>query len=154
SAASRSNGADSAGVALLGLGRPSRQHWLGYLLLLPAALLVAALILYPLLVSVGLSVQNVNIPPVRDAPRPWTTANYERLVNSPEFWLSAWITVKFLVVVTSASFAVGLSTALLVNQRFPGRRVARLIVAMPWAVPEVVAVVIFAWIFDSSFGLV
>jgi multiple sugar transport system permease protein len=24
---------------------------------------------------------------------------------------------------------------------------------MPWAVPEVIAVVIFAWIFDSSFGL-
>ena len=30
---------------------------------------------------------------------------------------------------------------------------ARLAMALPWAVPEVIAVVIFAWIFDSSFGL-
>ena len=30
---------------------------------------------------------------------------------------------------------------------------ARIAMALPWAVPEVIAVVIFAWIFDSSFGL-
>ena len=137
----------------LGLGRPSRQHWLGYLLLVPATLLVAVLILYPLLVSVDLSFQNVGIPRLGDARRPWTGDNYDRLINSGEFWISAWVTAKFLVVVTGASFVIGLGTALLVNREFRGRRLARLIVALPWAVPEVVAVVIFAWIFDSSFGL-
>jgi multiple sugar transport system permease protein len=137
----------------LGLGRPSRQHWLGYLLLLPAALLVGALILYPLVASLDLSFQNVGIPRIGDVRRPWTAANYERLFNAEEFWGSAWVTAKFLVVVTCAAFVIGLGTALMVNQRFRGRRLARLIVALPWAVPEVVAVVIFAWIFDSSFGL-
>jgi multiple sugar transport system permease protein len=122
-------------------------------LLVPATLLVAALILYPLFVSVDLSFQNVGIPRLGDARRPWTNLNYDRLIDSSEFWLSAWITAKFLVVVTGASFLIGLGTALLVNQKFRGRRLARLVVALPWAVPEVVAVVIFAWIFDSSFGL-
>ena len=140
-------------IPSLGLGRPSRQHWLGYLLLLPAALLVAALILYPLLVSVDLSFQNVGIARIGDVRRPWTTANYERLFGTSEFWISLWVTTKFLLVVTPASFVIGLGTALLVNNRFRGRKLARLIVALPWAVPEVVAVVIFAWIFDSSFGL-
>jgi multiple sugar transport system permease protein len=140
-------------ILSLGLGRPSRQHWLGYLMLLPAALLVAALILYPLLVSVDLSFQNVNIARIGDARRPWTTANYQRLFEGSEFWISLWVTAKFLLVVTTASFVIGLGTALLVNNRFRGRKLARLVVALPWAVPEVVAVVIFAWIFDSSFGL-
>ena len=39
----------------LDLARPSRQHWLGYLLLAPAVLLIAAIIVYPLIVSVDLS---------------------------------------------------------------------------------------------------
>lgn len=142
-----------ASIFSLGLDRPSRQHWLGYLLMLPAVLLIAALILYPLLVSVDLSFQNINIARISDPRRPWTTLNYDRLLASSEFWHSLWVTAKFLIVVTGISFVIGLVTALLVNNRFRGRRIARLIIALPWAIPEVVAVVIFAWIFDSSFGL-
>lgn len=138
----------------LGLGRPSRQHWLGYILLLPAVILIAAIIVYPLALSVDLSFQRVEMIRLNAPRRPWTLANYERLLNSADFWRSLWVTAQFIVIVTTATFAIGIATALLVNNRFRGRRLARLIVALPWAVPEVVAVVIFAWIFDSSFGLV
>jgi multiple sugar transport system permease protein len=137
----------------LDLARPSRQHWLGYILLAPAVLLIAAIIVYPLIVSVDLSFQNVAIARLDQPRRPFTTANYERLFYSPDFWNACWVTLKLIVVVTTACFLLGLGTALLVNNRFKGRSVARLLVAMPWAVPEVIAVVIFAWIFDSSFGL-
>jgi multiple sugar transport system permease protein len=137
----------------LDLARPSRQHWLGYLLLAPAVLLIAAIIVYPLIVSVDLSFQNVGIARLDQPRRPFTTANYERLIASPDFWNACWVTLKLILVVTTACFLLGLGTALLVNNRFKGRSVARLLVAMPWAVPEVIAVVIFAWIFDSSFGL-
>ena len=37
--------------AFLDLARPSRRHWLGYLLLAPAVLLIALIIVYPLFVS-------------------------------------------------------------------------------------------------------
>lgn len=137
----------------LDLARPSRQHWLGYILLAPAVLLIAAIIVYPLIVSVDLSFQNVGIARLDQPRRPFTTANYERLFTSPDFWNACWVTLKLILVVTTACFLLGLGTALLVNNRFRGRSVARLLVAMPWAVPEVIAVVIFAWIFDSSFGL-
>jgi multiple sugar transport system permease protein len=138
----------------LGLDRPSRQGWFAYLLLLPAALLIVAFIVYPLFVSFDLSFQNVNMARIGDPRRPFTTANYARLFFSAEFWESAWVTFKLIVVVTVCCFGIGIGTALLLNNRFRGRRLARLLVALPWAVPEVVAVVIFAWLFDSSFGLV
>jgi multiple sugar transport system permease protein len=137
----------------LGLSRPSRQHWLGYLLLAPAVLLTGALIVYPIVVSVDLSFQNVGIPRLDQPRRPFTIANYERLIASPDFWWSCLVTLKLVLVVTFFCFILGLGTALLVNNRFRGRTAARLLVALPWAVPEVIAVVIFAWIFDSSFGL-
>ena len=137
----------------LDLARPSRQHWFGYALLAPAVLLIAAIIAYPLFVSVDISFQNVGIARLDQPRRPFTTANYERLFASPDFWNACWVTAKLTIVVTAACFLLGLGTALLVDNRFRGRPVARLLVAMPWAVPEVIAVVIFAWIFDSSFGL-
>lgn len=137
----------------LDLARPSRRHWLGYLLLLPAVALVGLIIVYPLAVSIDLSFQEVKLPRIGAARRPFSTANYERLFASEEFWAACWVTVKLVVVVTLGSLAAGLGTALLVNNRFRGRTLARLGLALPWAVPEVIAVVIFAWIFDSTFGL-
>jgi multiple sugar transport system permease protein len=140
-------------LAVFDLARPSRRHWLGYLLLAPAVLLIACIIVYPLFVSLDLSFQNVNIPRLGQARRPFTTDNYARLFASEDFWRACWITLKLVVIVTSLCFVLGLATALLVDNRFRGRAIARLLVALPWAVPEVIAVVIFAWIFDSSFGL-
>jgi multiple sugar transport system permease protein len=135
------------------LARPSRRHWLGYLLLAPAVLLIGAIIVYPLFVSLDFSFQNVGIARLDQPRRPFTLDNYQRLFASEDFWNACWVTFKLVVIVTGACFLLGLFTALLVNNRFKGRAVARLFVAMPWAVPEVIAVVIFAWLFDSSFGL-
>ncbi len=137
----------------LDLARPSRQHWLGYLLLAPAVVMIALLIVYPLVVSIDLSFQNVGIARLDQPRKPFTLDNYERLFTSPDFWMAAWVTLKLVVVVTGFCFILGLGTALLVNQQFRGQAFARLLVALPWAVPEVIATVIFAWIFDSSFGL-
>lgn len=135
------------------LARPSRQHVLGYLLLAPAVILVAFIIVYPLFIAVDLSFQNVKLARIGAARKPFTLVNYERLFTSPDFWLACWVTVKLVAVVTVGSLIVGLSTALLVNNRFRGRTLARLAFALPWAVPEIIAVVMFAWIFDSSFGI-
>jgi multiple sugar transport system permease protein len=135
------------------LARPSRQHLLGYILIAPAVLMVAAIIVWPLFVAVDLSFQQVKIPRLGAAGKPFSVANYRWLFSSQEFWLACWVTLKLVVVVTAGSVVVGLGTALLVNNRFRGRTVARLGMALPWAVPEIIAVVIFAWMFDSSFGL-
>ena len=63
------------------------------------------------------------------------------------------MTFKLVTIVSFFCFLLGLGTALLVDNRFKGQALARLLVALPWAIPEVIAVVIFAWLFDSSFGL-
>ncbi|RVP37222.1 sugar ABC transporter permease, partial [Sinorhizobium meliloti] len=55
-------------LRFLDLARPSRQHWLGYLLLLPAVALVALIIVYPLFVSLDLSFQKIGMATL-SAPR-------------------------------------------------------------------------------------
>lgn len=142
-----------SGAKFFDLARPSRQHLLGYILLAPAVILVGLVIVYPLIISIDLSFQQVKLPRIGAERRPFSTANYERLFAAPEFWMACWTTLKLVATVTLGSLLMGLGTALLVNNRFRGRTAARLAMALPWAVPEIIAVVIFAWIFDSSFGL-
>ena len=130
------------------------RGWFGVLLMAPAALVVLFLILYPLAKALDLSFQKIRIMRVGAARLPFTLDNYARLLDSADFWNASLITLLFVLLVTAGCFTIGIGAALLVNQRFPGRRAARLLVALPWAVPEVVAATIWAWMFDGSFGLI
>ncbi|MDT0684391.1 sugar ABC transporter permease [Roseicyclus sp. F158] len=139
---------------MIDFSSPRHRAKFGYLLLAPAVLMMALIIIYPILLSVDISLQDVRIARVGGDREPWTLENYDWLVRSGEFWNAVWVTAKMVLTVGGISLAIGLATALLVNQKFRGRALARLFVALPWAVPEVVATVIWAWMLDSSFGVV
>ncbi len=135
------------------LSSPRHLPKFGYLLLAPAVLFVGTLIVYPIFLSVDLSLQEVRIPRIGGASKPWTLANFEWLLHSGEFWHALWVSARLIFFVCAVAMAIGLSTALLLNLKFRGRSIARLFVVLPWAVPEVMAVVIWAWLLDGSFGL-
>ncbi|MCL4863896.1 MAG: sugar ABC transporter permease [Caldilineaceae bacterium] len=143
-----------AAAPTFSLWSPKNRHLFAYLLLLPALLLTASIIIYPIASAIDLSFQDVKISRVGRERTPWTFDNYEKLFKSDDFYNSAWVTAKLVTLVTAFSFILGLATALLVNQRFHGRTAARLLVALPWAIPSVVATVAWWWMFDSSFGLI
>ncbi len=136
------------------LWRPSNQSLLAYLLMLPAVLITLAVIAYPIVSAIDLSFQEIKIVQVGRERFPWTLANYAHLFTSSEFWKATWVTLKLVTIATLGCLVLGLSTAMLVNQRFRGRTIARILVALPWAVPSVMAAVIWWWMFDSSFGLI
>lgn len=139
---------------MIDFSAPRHRAKFGYLILTPAILMMAVIIVYPILLSVNISFQDVRIARIGEGSEPWTLDNYRWLFTSNEFWRACWVTVKMVLVVGGSVLVIGLATALLVNQQFKGRAVARLLVVLPWAVPEVVATVIWAWMLDSSFGVV
>ena len=133
---------------------PRHRAAFGYLLLAPAVLLMAAIIVYPIVLSVDISLQDVRIARLDRPAEERTFDNYRWLFASHDFWNAAWVTARMVAMVGGTCLAIGLATALMVNQRFKGRTLARLFIALPWAVPEVVATVIWAWMLDTSFGVV
>lgn len=139
---------------MIDFSAPRHRAKFGYLLLAPAVVLMAVIIIYPILLSVSISLQDVRIARIGDGAEPWTLENYRWLFGSSETWHALWVTFKLVAVVGGLSVIIGFATAMLVNQKFRGRAAARLFVALPWAVPEVVATVIWAWMLDTSFGLV
>ena len=136
------------------LWQPGNRQLFAYLLLLPAVLLTGAIIVYPILSAIDLSFQRIKIAKLGRSRAPWSLANYEELFTSPEFYQAIWVTISLVAAVTILSYVIGLGTAVLVNQRFAGRKAARVLVAVPWAVPSVMGAIIWWWLFDSSFGLI
>ncbi|MDR7521762.1 MAG: sugar ABC transporter permease [Armatimonadota bacterium] len=124
-----------------------------YLLLTPAILTMVVVVLYPVLSAIDISFRRVDIYSPGASRGPWTLANYARLLDTTGFWQAVRVSVAYVVIAVVFSLLIGFGTALLLNQRFRGRTLARMLVVLPWSVPPVVAVNVWWWILDPSFGM-
>ena len=124
-----------------------------YLLLAPAVLVLVLVVLYPLATAIDMSFRRVEIYSPSTPRGPWTLANYLRLLTTPGFWQAVRVSVTYVACSVTPALLIGLGTALLLNRQFRGRTLARMLAVMPWAIPPVVAVNIWWWILDPSYGL-
>jgi multiple sugar transport system permease protein len=122
------------------------------LLLLPAALLVTAVIAVPLLRVVALSFERVELS--GGAVASWAGLSaYVRLWTDGRWWTALGNTAVFTAASTILDLALGVGIALALDRRFRGRGVLRAAVMLPWALPTSVMALAWAWIFNDSFGV-
>jgi Glycosyl hydrolase family 3 N terminal domain len=135
-----------------------RRHRLApYLLVLPSAAVIAALLLWPTIQIAVFSFQDYGLPQlVGSEPTQWVgLGNYSQILHDPEFWLSLRTSVLFAAVVVPLTLTVGTLVGLLLSKL--GRKMAAFVssVAMlAWATPAVSASVIFVWLADPDGGVV
>lgn len=128
---------------------------LPYLLLLPALLIVLGTVLVPLFILGNLSIRNVGLASLHQVfQAPLTTKHYTSVLGNADTWRSLWISVLYVLGTTSLAFTIGFGTALLLKQAFPGQRIFRTFLLVPWAVPGVTATVAFLWMLTPTFGVV
>lgn len=137
---------------VLSLGQ--RRRLFCGLILLPETLFVLVVILYPLYLTFKLSFFEVDLyaisKPLTSSP---TLRNYATMLSDVAFWHSLKVSGLYTLFATPLTFLVGFGLALLLDQPLRGRRVFRVLLAMPWAIPTAVASMVFMVIFDSSFGV-
>ncbi len=123
-----------------------RTSWQLKLLLLPCVLLIGALVVYPALYSIYLSLTNASlVGSAATHPRFVGMRNYVRLCADGGFWNS--LVVTFWFVLGSAvigQFVLGLVSAVLLRRPLRFKNLISSIILLPNAVPEVVAG--FIWI--------
>ena len=130
------------------------ERALGALLLAPAALLLAVIVVYPIATLFWTSLTSV------DPNNPQAGAafvgfdNYLRAFDDDRFWHSTWNTILYIVVTVPGALIVGLGLALLANQPFRVKWPVRLGLLLPWALPLVFAGLIFRWFFEYNSGVV
>jgi multiple sugar transport system permease protein len=130
-----------------------RLRLLPYALVLPIVLYEGLLLIYPIAQGIYGSFTRIELAGGR-APTWIGLDNYIRMVNDPAFWKVMQTTLIFTGLVIVVALSVGLFTALLFNRPFRGRPMARAMLMMPWAFPEVPVVMVFVWILNPQFGVV
>ncbi|MHC0431306.1 carbohydrate ABC transporter permease [Streptomyces sp. O3] len=126
---------------------------LPYLLIAPAGLLMLGFIAYPVGSVFYYSLQHYN------PTKPWRDGfagfdNYVRaFTEDPDFWRTLTFSFQWVVTEVSLQLLFGLVLALIVNQTFIGRGVARALVFSPWAVSGVLTSTIWLLLYNSQTGL-
>ncbi|QDZ10669.1 carbohydrate ABC transporter permease [Devosia ginsengisoli] len=129
-----------------------RSNLLPLWLLGPVGLLLVVILIWPILQGIALSFYNTRILTYSEG-RFIGFANFNALFQDEYFWNSFRVTAIYGIASVTATYALGLGFALLLNREFAGRGLIRTIFILPWAIPEVVAVLIFVWMLDPQFGV-
>jgi len=79
--------------------------------------------------------------------------NYINVLTNAEFWMSMRVTAIFTFGALIGEIVTALAMALLLHEKFAGRGVMRSVVLLPWAIPGVIAGVMWKWIFNPRFGV-
>jgi len=114
-------------------------------------LILLALLAVPTVLTVLYSVHDV--PPNGAGLGPFVgLKNYAVVFASPVFWRSVQVTVTFSIGFVVLSTLIGLAMAMLLNQDFVGRGLARAMLIIPWATPWLVIGILWKWFADGSVG--
>lgn len=131
--------------------RVLRRWGAGFVLVLPAVVLVCTMMLYPTLQTVWFSVSTVRLPTfqttfvglrnfVNVLGDPATAALLRRTI----WWVGGTVVLRFIL---------GFLAALVFNARVRGTTWMRVLVVLPWTIPSVVAANLWRWILQSDTGI-
>ncbi|CTQ53821.1 Trehalose transport system permease protein SugA [Roseibium album] len=126
-----------------------KKDYFPYLLLVPATLVMVAIVAYPLFETFRLSFTNTSMSQKFEYVG---LANYEKIMSRrfPEviartfYWMGLSVALKMLI---------GTLGAVLLNAMVPGRALFRILVMPPWVIPIAIGVFIWGWMYNGQFGM-
>ncbi len=79
--------------------------------------------------------------------------NYAEVFSDPLFYSSLWRTLIWTVAVVGGTLVISLPIAIILNDDFYGRGLARVIIMLPWAVSLTMTAVVWRWALNGRSGL-
>ena len=137
-------------IARKPLTKNQRDALLGYLLILPAAVIVFGFVGYPFIKAVQLSFTTKF---VGEPGRFVGFQNYVNLFNSPTFWLvvrNSFLYTGFAVIL---KMVFGMIVAKFLNRDFPGKDIVGGIFLVSWIIPMAISALAWKWIFQDIGGI-
>jgi len=122
-----------------------------YIFLLPATAALLLVFFYPMLNGIYTSFTHYN--QYTDTTRLVGIENYTKILQDSAFWNSMQRSLVWVVFSVLGQFVVGFGFALLLNERWPGNRLVRAIVLIPWVMPGVSLGLGWSLIYNGQFGL-
>ena len=137
------------------------DHGFPYLLIIPAYLMMAFTIIFPVLVTLFMAFTNYDfyhIPPanlidwigIKNFTNILLLSSYRDAFTSVFSWTIIWT-----LCATTLQISLGIITAVITNQSFiKGKRFFGVIFLLPWAVPAFITILSFSNMFNDSIGAI
>jgi multiple sugar transport system permease protein len=129
-----------------------RPEVLGSIFVSPAILYVLALVGLPFLLAVYYSVSDYTI--YSQSYRFVGLRNFVDIVQNSVFRQTLYNTFVFTFGSQILGLILGKFGAFLLLRPFPGRKLVRALIILPWAVPIAIATVAWEWMFDSLYSVI
>jgi multiple sugar transport system permease protein len=125
---------------------------LPWLLILPSLVLAFGVIGYPFYEIARLSVSDVSrFGQLRGFVG---FANFASIATDPIFVAALVRTLVWTVSVVGGTILLSVPVALVLNQDFAGRGLARIIVMLPWSIALSMAAIVWMWAFNADYGMI
>jgi multiple sugar transport system permease protein len=119
----------------------------GILFILPAIIVLALLVAYPIVYTGILSVTDNQGAYVG-------MKNYAAMASARVTKQAVWNTLYYVLGSIVLQVTLGTLVGILLNQKFRGRGIVRAVALIPWVVPGIVAATTWAWMFHTEFGII
>jgi arabinogalactan oligomer/maltooligosaccharide transport system permease protein len=156
------------------LRRAYDRSWFAWAMVIPTVVVLGVLVLFPLVQGVYQSFTNLNEANQSSEictkslgggeeckPNPKEQKfvgfdNYKRILTGEtgHFWLQFTNTIVWTVSCVFFHYTIGLGLAVMLNRRFKGRGLYRVLLIVPWAVPAFVSAFAWRFLFNQNFGLI
>jgi arabinogalactan oligomer/maltooligosaccharide transport system permease protein len=128
------------------------------MLVAPAALGLAVLIVWPLLWEFRISFTNMSLKNFKD-PQFVGLENYIQVFTEPvlkltTFWQLLAQTIIWTFVNVTFHVTLGMALALLLHRKMRGKGIYRALIILPWAVPQIIALLVWRTEFNYEYGMV
>ena len=134
--------------------RDPSERLLGLMLLTPAFLLLALIVVYPIAKLIFNSFFDLRLSGGGGGLKFVGWDNYAMVLDDKAFWNATKNTVLITLITVPGALLLGLGLALLANLPFRRQWPVRLALLLPWALPLSFVGLIFAWFFHTEYGVV
>jgi len=133
---------------------PKRKiNWVPIIFITPTIIMIGLFFLYPVVNMFWLSLTNFDF--LEQINTQFVGLhNYIKVLTTADFKYTLWRTILYTIGTAGGAFLIGLLAALLLNNKFKGRLIARIFILFPWAVPPVVTGIVWSYMYDYQFGII
>ena len=124
-----------------------------YLLVAPAALVLLFMVGYPLVYGINLSFTNMNLYSFMD-PSYIGFENYTDIFKDRELYTTTLRTVIWTIVNVTLTVFFGFMFAIAMNRKLPYKNGFRVLMMIPWALPQYIAVLTWRNMFQAQYGTI
>lgn len=127
-----------------------KAGWDAYLWLAPALILIFIFIFLPVIETIIMSFSDVSTAGLIKSFG--TLKNYKYVFNQAVFSKVMLNTFIWDIVIVSVSMVLSIMTALILNEKFVGRKIVRTLLLLPWATSGLITACLWKYIFDYNYG--